>query len=293
MRERPVRRRQPPPVPYDDPVADRRPGLLRDVVQPLPGPGRPQRGRVPRGQPRGVHRQGQAVPRQLAAGAGPRLRPRRCRGSLDEQVDAGLPADRQGRPPWDLQKVVAAALDLVTDVPDVFTPELRERFDLLPVKQALRWIHGPDEWSQLGAAQKRFRFEEALVLQLVLARRRAAHREQGARARAGRPKGLLAAFDARLPWELPAASARSGTSSLPSSAATTRCTGCSRARWASGKTVVALRAMLQVVDSGDRRRCWLPPRFLLSSTPVRSRRCSVTSPSRDARRDGGATSVVS
>ena len=70
------------------------------------------------------------------------------------------------------------------------------------VTQALRWIHAPDEWSQLGAAQKRFRFEEALVLQLVLARRRAAHRAVGAQARAGRDDGLLAAFDARLPFEL-------------------------------------------------------------------------------------------
>ena len=103
---------------------------------------------------------------------------------------------------WDLQKVIATTLDLVTGVPDVFTPELRERFELLTVTQALRWIHAPDEWSQLGAAQKRFRFEEALVLQLVLARRRAAHRAVGAQARAGRDDGVLAAFDARLPFEL-------------------------------------------------------------------------------------------
>ena len=56
---------------------------------------------------------------------------------------------------WDLQKVVSAALELVTGVPDVFTPELRERYGLLDVMQALRWIHAPDEWSQVGAAQKR------------------------------------------------------------------------------------------------------------------------------------------
>jgi hypothetical protein len=103
---------------------------------------------------------------------------------------------------WDLQKVISTALDLVTGVPDVFTPELRERFGLLGIMQALRWIHAPDDWSELGAAQKRFRFEEALVLQLVLARRRAAHRALGAQSRAPRPDGVLAAFDARLPFEL-------------------------------------------------------------------------------------------
>ena len=40
---------------------------------------------------------------------------------------------------WDIQKVVTAALDLVTGVPDVFTPELRARFEVLDVMQALRW----------------------------------------------------------------------------------------------------------------------------------------------------------
>ena len=39
---------------------------------------------------------------------------------------------------WDLQKVVSAALDLVTGVPDVLTPGLRERFEVLDVMQALR-----------------------------------------------------------------------------------------------------------------------------------------------------------
>ena len=138
---------------------------------------------------------------------------------------------------WDIQKVVTAALDLVTGVPDVLTPELRERFEVLDVMQALRWIHAPDEWSQLGAAQKRFRFEEALVLQLVLARRRAAHRAQGARARVRRDDGLLAAFDARLPFELTRGQREIGD-------------------------LVALRAMLQVVDAGGQAALLAPTEVL-------------------------------
>ena len=163
---------------------------------------------------------------------------------------------------WDLQKVVAAALDLVTGVPDVFTPELRERFDLLTVMQALRWIHGPDDWSQLGAAQKRFRFEEALVLQLVLARRRAAHREQGARARAGRPDGLLAAFDARLPWELTGGQREIGDLVAAELGRDHPMNRLLQGEVGSGKTVVALRAMLQVVDSGGQAALLAPTEVL-------------------------------
>ncbi|NPD03139.1 ATP-dependent DNA helicase RecG [Nocardioides sp. zg-1308] len=163
---------------------------------------------------------------------------------------------------WDLQKVVAAALDLVTGVPDVFTPELRERYELLGVMQALRWIHAPDEWSQLGAAQKRFRFEEALVLQLTLARRRATHRAQGARSRAGRPDGLLAAFDERLPFELTGGQREIGELVAEELARDHPMNRLLQGEVGSGKTLVALRAMLQVVDSGGQAALLAPTEVL-------------------------------
>ena len=163
---------------------------------------------------------------------------------------------------WDLQKVIATALDLVTGVPDVFTPELRERFELLTVMQALRWIHGPDDWSQLKAAQKRFRFEEALVLQLVLARRRAALRAQGARGRPGRRDGLLDAFDARLPWELTAGQREIGDLLAAELGGEHPMNRLLQGEVGSGKTVVALRAMLQVVDSGAQAALLAPTAVL-------------------------------
>ncbi len=163
---------------------------------------------------------------------------------------------------WDLQKVVSVALDLVTGMPDVFTPELRERFDLLPVMPALRWIHAPDEWGQLGAAQKRFRFEEALVLQLVLARRRAAHRAQGARARAPRAGGILDAFDARLPFELTGGQREIGAQVAAEVATAHPMNRLLQGEVGSGKTLVALRAMLQVVDAGGQAALLAPTEVL-------------------------------
>jgi ATP-dependent DNA helicase RecG len=163
---------------------------------------------------------------------------------------------------WDIQKVVTAALELVTGVPDVLTPELRERFEVLDVMQALRWIHAPDEWSQLGAAQKRFRFEEALVLQLVLARRRAAHRAQGARARVRRDDGLLAAFDARLPFELTRGQREIGDLVAHELGRDHPMNRLLQGEVGSGKTLVALRAMLQVVDAGGQAALLAPTEVL-------------------------------
>ncbi len=162
---------------------------------------------------------------------------------------------------WDLIKVIRVALDLVTDVPDVLTPALRERYDVLDVMTALRLVHGPDDYAQAGAAQRRFRFEEALVLQLVLARRRAAQRALGAQSRRG-GGGLLAAFDDRLPFDLTAGQREIGKVLQTELAQPHPMNRLLQGEVGSGKTVVALRAMLRVVDSGGQAALLAPTEVL-------------------------------
>ncbi|MDX6358190.1 MAG: ATP-dependent helicase RecG, partial [Nocardioidaceae bacterium] len=102
---------------------------------------------------------------------------------------------------WDLQRAISFARTVLDEVPDPLPADLRAAHRLPDAHTALDWIHGPDSWEQVKAAQRRFRFEEALVLQLVLARRRAELAALGGQARTG-GGGLLAAFDARLPFTL-------------------------------------------------------------------------------------------
>ena len=162
---------------------------------------------------------------------------------------------------WDLIKVIRVALDLVTDVPDVLTPALRERYDVLDVMTALRLVHGPDDYAQAGAGQRRFRFEEALVLQLVLARRRAAQRALGAQARRGGGT-LLAAFDERLPFELTSGQREIAEVLETELAQPHPLNRLLQGEVGSGKTVVALRAMLRVVDSGGQAALLAPTEVL-------------------------------
>ncbi|MGN0065386.1 MAG: DEAD/DEAH box helicase, partial [Nocardioides sp.] len=163
---------------------------------------------------------------------------------------------------WDLQKVIGTTLDLVEELPDVFDAELREAYELVDVRQALRWIHAPDEWSQVGAAQKRFRFAEALVLQLVLARRRAELRARGSQARAGRVDGLLSAFDARLPFTLTDGQRRVGEQIAADLAQPHPMNRLLQGEVGSGKTLVAVRAMLHAVDSGGQAALLAPTEVL-------------------------------
>lgn len=162
---------------------------------------------------------------------------------------------------WDLIRVMESALDLVTGVTDVLTPELRREHDVLDIMTALRLAHRPNDYAQVGAAQRRFRFEEALVLQLVLARRRAAQRALGARSRAG-GGGLLEAFDARLPFELTAGQREIGDVLEAELARDHPMNRLLQGEVGSGKTLVALRAMLRVVDSGGQAVLLAPTEVL-------------------------------
>jgi ATP-dependent DNA helicase RecG len=163
---------------------------------------------------------------------------------------------------WDVQKAVQAALDLVTEIPDVFTDELREQYSLLDVDTALRWIHAPDDYQQVGAARKRFRFEEALVTQLVLARRRRELREQGGQARTGDQGDLLAAFDDRLPFELTQGQREIGEVIEAELARPHPMNRLLQGEVGSGKTLVAVRAMLRTVDSGGQAALLAPTEVL-------------------------------
>lgn len=161
----------------------------------------------------------------------------------------------------DLQRMVGFALTVVDEIEDPLTPDLRERYDVVDIHTAYRWVHQPDDRGQVARARKRFRFEEALVTQLVLGRRRAALREQGAQARTG-GGGLLAAFDARLPFELTAGQREVGVLLEDELAQPHPMNRLLQGEVGSGKTLVALRAMLRVVDSGGQAALLAPTEVL-------------------------------
>jgi ATP-dependent DNA helicase RecG len=162
---------------------------------------------------------------------------------------------------WDLQRAISFARTVLDEVPDPLPPGLRARHGLPDVHTALDWIHGPDTWEQIKAAQRRFRFEEALVLQLVLARRRAELAALGGQARTG-GGALLAAFDARLPFTLTRGQEEIAAEVEADLARRRPMNRLLQGEVGSGKTLVALRAMLRVVDSGGQAALLAPTEVL-------------------------------
>jgi ATP-dependent DNA helicase RecG len=170
---------------------------------------------------------------------------------------------------WQIEETVGFALDLLEEVPESLPDAVRTAQDLVTAEQAVRWIHHPDDFTQLGAARKRLKYDEAFVTQAVLARRRAVLRADPATPRPGSDQGVLARFDDRLPFTLTEGQRRVGEEIAAELAAPHPMHRLLQGEVGSGKTLVALRAMLQVVDSGG-QAALLAPTEVLAQQHLRS-----------------------
>jgi ATP-dependent DNA helicase RecG len=168
-----------------------------------------------------------------------------------------------------VRKAVNLVLDLADSVPEPVPDAVLDRLGLMPVAEALRAIHRPADHDELRAARRRLRFEEAFVLQVVLARRRAEAAKLPAVARPGQPGGLLDAFDARLPFQLTRGQQEVCEQIEADLGREHPMQRLLQGEVGSGKTVVALRAMLRVVDSGG-QAALLAPTEVLAQQHARS-----------------------
>ncbi len=183
----------------------------------------------------------------------------------DLAVDEGglIPIYRHvpGVQSWGVSAAVRVVLQHLDEVVDAVPDEVRERRDLLGRLEALTALHAPHTLDDVERARHRLRFEEAFVLQCLLGMRRAERAAQVTRAR--RPDGrLLATFDERLPFELTAGQREVGETVLADLAADTPMHRLLQGEVGSGKTVVALRAMLAAVDSGGQAALLAPTEVL-------------------------------
>jgi ATP-dependent DNA helicase RecG len=162
---------------------------------------------------------------------------------------------------WDLQRAIAFALTVVDEPSDPLPEAVRRDHRLPDLATALHRIHAPDSWPEVHDAQRRFRFDEALVTQLVMARRRAALAELGGQARVGGGR-LLEAFDQRLPFTLTTGQQQVSAEIMDDLARPHPMNRLLQGEVGSGKTLVALRAMLRVVDSGGQAALLAPTEVL-------------------------------
>ena len=163
---------------------------------------------------------------------------------------------------WQIDRAMRIALDSIAGAADPIPAAVLADRGLPGLEQALRMVHRPADWDELAIARGRLRFEEALVLQTVLAQRRHETAQLPAIARARADGPLRTAFDANLPFTLTAGQRSVGEAIEEDLAGTHPMHRLVQGDVGSGKTVVALRAMLAVVDAGGQAALLAPTEVL-------------------------------
>ena len=164
--------------------------------------------------------------------------------------------------PWAIRRAIGVVLDTLGPLDDPLPASLRARRGLEGLGEALVAIHRPKDFADMQRARKRLKFDEAFVLQAVLLQRRQAATAWPAKPRPRRADGLLTDFDGRLPFSLTEGQALVGEEIAADLALEHPMHRLLQGEVGAGKTVVALRAMLQVVDAGGQAALLAPTEVL-------------------------------
>ncbi len=168
---------------------------------------------------------------------------------------------------WTLMRCVETVLDALdgdgeADALDPLPADLRRRRSLPGLLAAFRMVHLPATREDYHRGMHRLGYDEALTIQLALAQRRGAQDEAAAIPRLARPGGLLETFDERLPFDLTPGQRTVGTEIAADLARPHPMQRLLQGEVGSGKTLVALRAMLAVVDAGGQAALLAPTEVL-------------------------------
>ena len=167
---------------------------------------------------------------------------------------------------------IANSVDMVLkslDVEDPLPRAIRENNGLCGLADALRGIHRPIDWADKNRSTKRLKWDEAFVLQVILAQRRVAAMAFTATPRPRKEDGLLDAYTAGLPFDLTVGQDLAGTTISDELGRDQPMHRLLQGEVGSGKTVIAVRAMLQVVDAGG-QAVLLAPTEVLAQQHFRS-----------------------
>ncbi len=165
-------------------------------------------------------------------------------------------------PSWKISQCAQLAIGSLEEIEDFLPSSIREKHKYPSLHQALVQLHQPADLDHAELSRERLTFDEAFLLQSLLVMRRIELKKLNSTSRKRISGGLLDAFDATLPFELTAgqvAVCKEIESDLSQPHPMHRLL---QGEVGSGKTIVALRAMLAVVDSGGQAALLAPTEVL-------------------------------
>ena len=165
-------------------------------------------------------------------------------------------------PSWKISKCVEMAIDSLDEVEDFLPEHIRSSFGYPTLHQGLVQLHRPADLDSAESARERLTFDEAFLLQSLLVLRRNELRKLNTASRKAKKGGILESFDASLPFQLTGGQ-KSVCAEIEADLAQDHpMHRLLQGEVGSGKTIVALRAMLAVVDSGGQAALLAPTEVL-------------------------------
>ena len=165
-------------------------------------------------------------------------------------------------PSWKISKCVEMAIDSLDEVEDFLPEHIRNSFGYPTLHQGLVQLHRPADLDSAESARERLTFDEAFLLQSLLVLRRNELRKLNTASRKAIKGGILDSFDASLPFQLTGGQKAVCAEIEADLAQDHPMHRLLQGEVGSGKTIVALRAMLAVVDSGGQAALLAPTEVL-------------------------------
>ena len=165
-------------------------------------------------------------------------------------------------PSWKVSQSIDLALGALDDVEDFIPHELLTQHKYPTLMQAIHQIHHPVDLDSAEISRERLTFDEALLLQLLLLSRKEELKALNAVARPRVAGKLLDAFDQRLPFELTKGQMDVAAEIEEDLSASHPMHRLLQGEVGSGKTIIALRAALEVIDNGGQVALLAPTEVL-------------------------------
>jgi ATP-dependent DNA helicase RecG len=163
---------------------------------------------------------------------------------------------------WQIAACIKTVLDVLDVGDDPLPPGVRERHQLMGFAEAIQAVHLPLEDGDWKRARHRLKWDEAFVVQAVLAPLGGVSAFLPPRPRPAEPGRLATDFDASLPFKLTKGQRAAGETIAADLACAHPMHRLLQGEVGSGKTVIAVRAMLQVVDAGGQAALLAPTEVL-------------------------------
>lgn len=153
-------------------------------------------------------------------------------------------------PSWKIAKALEVVLDTLDGIEDFLPEEIKSAENFPDLADAFKEVHRPTDLDLANKARARLTFDEAFLLQLTMLKQKSELARVHTIARIPKSDGVLAEFDLRLPFQLTPGQREVSKEIFDDLLQEHPMHRLLQGEVGSGKTIVALRAALSVIDSG-------------------------------------------